>query len=71
MVIMEFLDSPWRVLNMVTMNTERISRLRENILGSITLLHGNKMVHGDIRDTNVTKMSLCLLISIGQEMKGG
>lgn len=35
----------WRVLNMVTMNMERISRLRETILGSITLLHGNKMVH--------------------------
>lgn len=53
MVVMEFLDMPWKTLNEVTMDPEKVRNIRKNVLDSITQLHNNDMVHGDVRDKNI------------------
>ena len=53
MIVMKFLDMPWRVLSEVVKNSESVIELEKKVVDSITRLHGNGMVHGDIRDKNL------------------
>lgn len=53
MIVMKFLDMPWQMLSEVIKNSEGVIELRKKVVDSITRLHGNGMVDGDIRNKNL------------------